>query len=318
MGKGGTRFVGEAVGVRAKAKGYGGKEMKKDMEKFLATGVHPEVERARLAQQDVIPPLPERSTQRQHAFLDIAVNNTTQGRLVIELFDDIAPVAVMHFRARCSEGASDSFKGTAIHRLVKDMGAFGGHSSRYREGTYMKKYTQLRHSEEGLASISLQGDELCITLGRALMLDETHQVVGRLCSGRELLPLLNGMRTDVNDAPQHRVRIARCGFTNADGTLEDFDESGAGSGGNKKETAEEAAARVKLEAAKARASVKEALQTGLEASGSKRKQPEGGSGSGAGAAAASGRPLAKRGMLDSMLGDLSSSEEEEEEDEAEG
>lgn len=42
----------------------------------------------------------------------------------------------------------------------------------------------------------------------------------------------------------------------ADGTLEDFDEAGAGSGGNKKETAEEAAARVKLQAAQARAAVK--------------------------------------------------------------
>lgn len=42
----------------------------------------------------------------------------------------------------------------------------------------------------------------------------------------------------------------------ADGSLEDFDEAGAGSGGNKKETAEEAAARLKLEAAKARESVR--------------------------------------------------------------
>ncbi len=40
----------------------------------------------------------------------------------------------------------------------------------------MKRYSELRHSEEGLASISLQGDEFCITLGRALMMDETHQV----------------------------------------------------------------------------------------------------------------------------------------------
>lgn len=31
-----------------------------DMEAFLATGVHPEVERARAAQQEVVPPLPER------------------------------------------------------------------------------------------------------------------------------------------------------------------------------------------------------------------------------------------------------------------
>ena len=42
----------------------------------------------------------------------------------------------------------------------------------------------------------------------------------------------------------------------ADGSLEDFDESGAGSEGNKKETPEEAAARAKLEAARARESVR--------------------------------------------------------------
>lgn len=306
MGKGGTRFCGEAIGSRAKAKGYGGKDMKKDMETFLATGVHPEVERARLAQQEIIPVLPERSTQRQHVFMDIAVNKQIKGRLIIELFDDIAPVAVLHFRNRCSEGASDSFKGTAIHKLVKDMGAFGGLSSKYREGVHMKRYMQLRHSEAGLASVSLQGDEFCITTGRALMMDETHQVVGRVHAGQELLELFNNMKSDVNDAPQHRLRVARCGFTNADGTLEDYDSLGAGSGGNKTETEQEAAARVKLEAAKARESVRLALQTGLEASGSKRKVPEGGNG------AAVGGGAAKKGMLDSMLGDISSSSEEEE------
>lgn len=51
------------------------------MEAFLATGVHPEVERARKAQQDIIPPIPERSTQRQHVFLDIAVGGQTRGGL---------------------------------------------------------------------------------------------------------------------------------------------------------------------------------------------------------------------------------------------
>lgn len=40
----------------------------------------------------------------------------------------------------------------------------------------MKRYPALRHSEEGLASVSLVGDEFCLTLGRALMLDDTHQV----------------------------------------------------------------------------------------------------------------------------------------------
>ncbi len=43
----------------------------------------------------------------------------------------------------------------------------------------------------------------------------------------------------------------RSGFTNSGGTFEDFDEAG-----RKKETAEQAAARLKQEASKARQAVK--------------------------------------------------------------
>lgn len=50
-----------------------------------------------------------------------------------------------------------------------------------------------------------------------------------------------------------RVVIARSGFTNAAGSFEDFDESGAGRG---QETAEQLAARLKREASQARAAVK--------------------------------------------------------------
>lgn len=87
---------------------------------------------------------------------------------------------------------------------------------------------------------------------------------------------------------------------------------------SKPETAEEAAERIKREAEQARDSVKEALQAGL---GQKRKQPEGGGGSGgpaakSGAGGSSGGP-ARRGVLDSMLGDISSDSEDEEEEQAE-
>ena len=55
---------------------------------------------------------------------------------------------------------------------------------------------------------------------------------------------------------------------------------------------------------------RQALQTGLEAGGSKRKAPEGGGGGGGGQGGGG-----KHGMLDSMLGDLSSSDEEGSDDE---
>lgn len=49
---------------------------------------------------------------------------------MIELFDDVAPVAVSHFRNRCSEGASDTFKGTTIHRVLHEQAIFGGKSTK--------------------------------------------------------------------------------------------------------------------------------------------------------------------------------------------
>ena len=57
MGKGGTRFVGEAVGVRsgrAKA-GLSGKQMRKDMEHFQKTGRPLYLYRLLLVRLDVKP-----------------------------------------------------------------------------------------------------------------------------------------------------------------------------------------------------------------------------------------------------------------------
>ena len=49
MGKGGTKFEGEAIGVRGtgKRRGVSMKERKKEMEVFKETGVHPGIEETR-------------------------------------------------------------------------------------------------------------------------------------------------------------------------------------------------------------------------------------------------------------------------------
>lgn len=48
MGKGGTKFVGEAIAHRSgrKKSTYTNKELKKSMDKYLETGVHPDLQRA--------------------------------------------------------------------------------------------------------------------------------------------------------------------------------------------------------------------------------------------------------------------------------
>ncbi len=101
-----------------------------EMERFKDTGEHPELEAARHRAATAVQPLPEASTARPYVFFDFQINKQPAGRVVIELFDDVAPVAVAHFRNRCSEGASDTFKGTPIHKVLREQAIFGGRSSK--------------------------------------------------------------------------------------------------------------------------------------------------------------------------------------------
>jgi hypothetical protein len=114
MGKGGTKFSGDAVGVRMKAKGYTLKDAKKvlvprrrgwepavgkrldpslacswrtlpacsarqDMEMYLQTGHHPgmEAQRAKQAEDAVL--LPDPSTARPHVFMDLTIGGKPAG-----------------------------------------------------------------------------------------------------------------------------------------------------------------------------------------------------------------------------------------------
>ncbi len=50
---------------------------------------------------------------------------------MVEIFEDLIPTTARHLMNRCREGMEDTFKGTAIHKLVPDLAAFGGLSRGY-------------------------------------------------------------------------------------------------------------------------------------------------------------------------------------------
>lgn len=223
MGKGGTKFVGDAVGVRSgKGKvGLSRKDMQDNMKKFLETGtqcnaplrkraaasgfhsclsgcflaihkppitvtagtpllfagVHPEIERSRQANASLVQPLPDPDTHRPHVFLDVTIAGRPAGRLIIELFDDLAPAAAARFKARCMPGATASVLNASFHRVVPFYGAFAAKDASAADGiSLQQRGGRLQHSETGAVSISHSGDEIAIALARAVALDSTHQV----------------------------------------------------------------------------------------------------------------------------------------------
>lgn len=264
-----TKFEGEAIGVRG-GRQKGGlptqKERKKEMELYMKTGVHSAHEVAK--NRPMIPSLPERDPHRPHVFMEFRVGQNTLGRVLIEVFEDRVPLAARYFLNRCREGTSDSFQGAKVHRLVPELGVFGGLSKGHRDGSASIKRNQyLQHIEHGTVSISNSGSEYVLALSRALTLNATHQVVGRVHAGQEVLEQLNGATT-ADEQPQPAVVLAACGLTNARGEHEGLEESLAAE--QKKATPEETARQLQAQALQARAATKEALQAAL----SQKRKPK--------------------------------------------
>lgn len=343
-----TKFCGEAINSRSgrKRATYTSKELKKDMEVFLQTGVHPHLQRVQAdpGSNDVLTALPDPDPTRPHVFMDVTVDNKPAGRLVIELFEDVAPAAARHLLNRCTPGAGASLQGALFHKLLAGFGLFGGKSSAalFPGGQQVPSNSKLKTTIVGAVSVSRDGSDFAISLNRALKLDDTHQVVGRVSKGLDVLELLGDVPCGPDDSPLMRLKIAKCGPTNAEGTHESLDESRA------KETPEEAAARLKQQSADTRSAVMDALQEGMghkrsaaeagigpsssaaaaaaaggeaAAGSSKPGAPAGGGGqAGAGSSKAGGANKRSKKMLDDLLDDLDDdgSESEDSEQDSQG
>ncbi|KIZ04998.1 hypothetical protein MNEG_2960 [Monoraphidium neglectum] len=310
MGKGGTKFEGDAVGIRGKTKvGLSAKEMRKNMEKFLETGVHPEIERQqREAAGDTgYVSLPDHDQHRPFVFWDLTIDNKPAGRLVIELFEDLHPNGANHLRTRCLPGATASLSGATFHKLLRHYAAFVGKSPAAAVPA-LRSSKYLRNSELGAVSVSNDGTE----------------VVGRVHMGKEALEALNDLSTTPDDMPLQRIRIAKCGATNHKGTHDTLDDA------DKRETAAQAAERLEQESQSTKASILDALNEGLR--GAKRKAPDAagggastsgggasgsGAGSGGGNAGGAARNVRGRTMMDPLEGLSSGDSEEDEGDEGE-
>lgn len=81
----------------------------------------------------------------------------TAGRLVIELFEDVAPAAARHLLTRCTPGAGASVQGTLFHKLLPGFGLFGGKRWGTQGGmdAAVRKYTG-GGAFDGLCAGSLQ------------------------------------------------------------------------------------------------------------------------------------------------------------------
>ena len=246
-------------------------------------------------------PLPERDPKRPHIYLEFSASGVKlDGRLVIELFDDIAPRACRLLKTRLARRTGPgALQGSPVHKLVPGFALFAGqldpplsqshptkdhhhHQEEDGQGQHPRTNTsptptptstsslttpQLFHlapsdltdrlrtttagvvavakgamtsgsgSGSGSGSSTATVDRsIAISFGRHLVLDTTHQVVGRAYleaqEGSFLLQALAKLPVEnhAGSRPRSDVVISKCGRCSAVGDVLEAGGEGVGGG----------------------------------------------------------------------------------------
>jgi cyclophilin family peptidyl-prolyl cis-trans isomerase len=141
--------------------------------------------------------------------------STTEGELVVELFDEDAPKTVANFRKLAGEGFYD---GLVFHRVIRDFMIQGGCPQGTGTGgpgyTFEDEINDHKVVRGALAMANAgpntNGSQFFIvTADECPWLDGKHTVFGRIASGMEVVDAIEGVETDGRDRPTTPVGIER-------------------------------------------------------------------------------------------------------------
>jgi len=166
------------------------------------------------------------STGRPFVFIDLKDEFAEYDRIVIELFNDIAPLTVENFRCLCTgeRGEKLHYKGKPLHRVVKGGWLQAGdieppHSGAGGFSIYGGKFADesfaLTHDEPGMVGMSNHGphtnaSQFYMTLKPMPTWDQKYVAFGRVVEGMRALKILEKVET-TNDRPTMDIIVADCG-----------------------------------------------------------------------------------------------------------
>ncbi|PIN05219.1 HSP90 co-chaperone CPR7/Cyclophilin [Handroanthus impetiginosus] len=169
---------------------------------------------------------------RSRCFLDISIGGELEGRIVVELYNDVVPKTAENFRALCTgekgigpnTGVPLHYKGSCFHRVIKSFMVQGGDISAGDgtggESIYGLKFEdenfELKHERKGMLSMAnagpnTNGSQFFITTTRTSHLDGKHVVFGKVIKGMGVVRSIEHVTTGENDRPTVDVVIADCG-----------------------------------------------------------------------------------------------------------
>ena len=139
---------------------------------------------------------------------------TTEGDIVFELFDDVAPKTVANFTQLSEQGFYD---GLLFHRIIADFMVQGGCPQGTGTGgpgyTFEDEINDRKVARGALAMANAGPDTngsqfFIVTADACPWLDGKHTVFGQVTDGMDVVDRLNGTQTDSRDRPVEPVGIA--------------------------------------------------------------------------------------------------------------
>ncbi|XP_039065751.1 peptidyl-prolyl cis-trans isomerase CYP40-like [Hibiscus syriacus] len=170
--------------------------------------------------------------RRQRCYLDISIGEELEGRIIVELFNDVVPKTAENFRALCTgekgigpnTGVPLHYKGVCFHRVIKGFMVQGGDISAGDgtggESIYGLKFGdenfEMKHERKGILSMAnagpnSNGSQFFITTTRTSHLDGKHVVFGKVVKGIGVVRSIEHVTTGESDCPTVDVMISDCG-----------------------------------------------------------------------------------------------------------
>ncbi|CCF60743.1 hypothetical protein KAFR_0L01340 [Kazachstania africana CBS 2517] len=184
---------------------------------------------------------------RPKTFIDISIGDSSKGRIVFELYNDIVPKTVENFYQLCKGDYAMcksnpeiplSYKGSLFHRVIKDFmlqfGDFTAGNGTGGESIYGEKFEDenfdVKHERPYLLSMAnagpnTNGSQVFITCVPTPHLDGKHVVFGEVIQGKRLVRLIEKQQTDEGDKPMRDVKIEDCGILPEDYVVPEDAES---------------------------------------------------------------------------------------------
>lgn len=162
---------------------------------------------------------PDKALYYFNQYFSHVVLETTQGNIEIDLFPDIAPLAVRNFTTHIENGYYD---GIAFHRVIKDFMIQGGDPTETGGGgesiwgeAFEDEFKDKVFDKPGVVAMAnagpgTNGSQFFITTTPTPWLNDKHTIFGQITSDSfETLEKLNTISTDVSDRPIERQEIIK-------------------------------------------------------------------------------------------------------------